>query len=74
MLTVLKPHGLDEKFRNFYSVNEIPVTNLRVIVFTLRHEDAIADFEIVLKLDKSIAAAHVNLGLIYMTKLENYTK
>ncbi len=39
-----------------------------------RYEDAIADFENVLKLDKTIAAAHVNLGLIYMTKLENYPK
>ncbi|XP_022099054.1 uncharacterized protein LOC110983798 isoform X2 [Acanthaster planci] len=39
-----------------------------------RYEDAIADFENVLKLDKTIAAAHVNLGLIYMTKVENYHK
>ncbi|XP_072039506.1 uncharacterized protein [Amphiura filiformis] len=39
-----------------------------------RHEDAIADFENVLRLDKAIAGAHVNLGLIYMTKLDNYTK
>ncbi|XP_071786267.1 uncharacterized protein [Asterias amurensis] len=39
-----------------------------------RYEDAIADFENVLKLDKTIAAAHVNLGLIFMTKLENYPK
>ncbi|XP_038063059.1 uncharacterized protein LOC119733763 isoform X2 [Patiria miniata] len=39
-----------------------------------RYEDAIADFDNVLKLDKTIAAAHVNLGLIYMTKVENYHK
>ncbi|XP_012943224.1 uncharacterized protein LOC101857057 [Aplysia californica] len=35
-------------------------------------EDAIPDFESVLKLNKEIAAAHVNLGLIYMTKHLNY--
>lgn len=37
-----------------------------------RHEDAIPDFEAVLKLDKEMATAHVNLGLIYMLKMENY--
>ncbi|GFR77474.1 tetratricopeptide repeat protein 6, partial [Elysia marginata] len=35
-------------------------------------EDAIPDFESVLRLNKDIAAAHVNLGLIYMTKHSNY--
>ena len=50
------------------------VVHLEFLVSLSRHEDAIADFETVLKLDKSIAAAHVNLGLIYMTKLDNYTK
>ncbi|XP_033111439.1 uncharacterized protein LOC117112460 isoform X2 [Anneissia japonica] len=39
-----------------------------------RFEDAMADFESVLKLDRNMAAAHVNLGLIYMTKLNNYHK
>ncbi|XP_023933515.1 uncharacterized protein LOC106162457 [Lingula anatina] len=38
---------------------------------TGRPEDAIPDFETVLKLDKDIASAHVNLGLIYMTQLDN---
>ena len=37
-----------------------------------RHEDAIPDFEAVLKLDKDMAVAHVNLGLIYVLKMENY--
>lgn len=37
-----------------------------------RPEDAIPDFEAVLKLNKDIACAHVNLGLIYMTKHLNY--
>ena len=37
-----------------------------------RPEDAIPDFESVLKLNKEIAAAHVNLGLIYMTKHMNF--
>ena len=39
-----------------------------------RHDDAISDFDSVLKLDRSIAAAHVNLGLIYMAQLDNYHK
>lgn len=37
-----------------------------------RFEDAIPDFESVLKLNKDIACAHVNLGLIYMNHYENY--
>ena len=37
-----------------------------------RHDDAIPDFEAVLKLDKDMAVAHVNLGLIYMLRHENY--
>ncbi|XP_071495128.1 uncharacterized protein [Diadema antillarum] len=39
-----------------------------------RHEDAITDFDSVLKLDRTIAAAHVNLGLIYMMDKDNYHK
>ncbi|XP_071949677.1 uncharacterized protein [Antedon mediterranea] len=39
-----------------------------------RCEDAMTDFESVLKLDRNMAAAHVNLGLIYMNKLNNYYK
>ncbi|KAJ8298279.1 hypothetical protein KUTeg_024810, partial [Tegillarca granosa] len=35
-------------------------------------EDAIPDFESVLKLNKDIACAHVNLGLIFMNHYENY--
>ncbi|KAH9523334.1 hypothetical protein Btru_066421, partial [Bulinus truncatus] len=35
-------------------------------------EDAIPDFESVLKLNKDIAPAHVNLGLIFMTRHLNY--
>ncbi|ESP04789.1 hypothetical protein LOTGIDRAFT_109285, partial [Lottia gigantea] len=35
-------------------------------------EDAIADFESVLTLNKDVACAHVCLGLIYMTKFNNY--
>ncbi|XP_046576439.1 LOW QUALITY PROTEIN: uncharacterized protein LOC124284394 [Haliotis rubra] len=35
-------------------------------------EDAIPDFESVLKLNKDVACAHVNLGLIFMKKYENY--
>ncbi|XP_041358343.1 uncharacterized protein LOC121375146 isoform X3 [Gigantopelta aegis] len=34
--------------------------------------DAICDFESVLKLNKDVACAHVNLGLIYMKKYQNY--
>ncbi|XP_056011741.1 uncharacterized protein LOC125682590 isoform X3 [Ostrea edulis] len=37
-----------------------------------RFEDAIPDFDSVLKLNKDIACAHVNLGLIYMNHYENY--
>ncbi len=37
-----------------------------------RHADAIPDFEAVLKLDKDMAVAHVNLGLIFLQKLENH--
>ncbi|KAK7097844.1 uncharacterized protein [Littorina saxatilis] len=37
-----------------------------------RPEDAIPDFEAVLKLNKDIACAHVNLGLIFMTKYMNH--
>ncbi|CAL1530862.1 unnamed protein product [Lymnaea stagnalis] len=35
-------------------------------------ESAIPDFESVLKLNKDVAAAHVNLGLIFMTRHSNY--
>ena len=45
---------------------------IRDICIRFRHEDAIPDFEAVLKLDKEMATAHVNLGLIYMLKMENY--
>ena len=37
-----------------------------------RPEDAIPDFEAVLKLNKDIACAYVNLGLIFMTKHLNH--
>ncbi|XP_021358969.1 uncharacterized protein LOC110454008, partial [Mizuhopecten yessoensis] len=37
-----------------------------------KHEDAIPDFESVLKLNKDIACAHVNLGLIFMNHYDNY--
>lgn len=37
-----------------------------------RYEDAIPDFESVLKLRKDVAGAHVNLGLIFMNHYENY--
>ena len=42
------------------------------IFFCCRHEDAIPDFEAVLKLNKDMAVAHVNLGLIYLLKVCNY--
>ena len=45
---------------------------IRGICIRFRHEDAIPDFEAVLKLNKEMATAHVNLGLIYMLKMENY--
>ena len=37
-------------------------------------EDAIADFEAILKLRKDVAVAHLNLGLIYLTKMDSYQK
>lgn len=37
-------------------------------------EDAIADFEAILKLRKDVAVAHLNLGLIYMTKIDAFQK
>lgn len=37
-------------------------------------EDAIADFEAILKLRKDVAVAHLNLGLIYLTKMESFQK
>ncbi|KAL3878456.1 hypothetical protein ACJMK2_030805 [Sinanodonta woodiana] len=37
-----------------------------------RAEDAVPDFESVLKLNKDVACAHVNLGLILMHRYENY--
>ncbi|XP_039597221.1 uncharacterized protein ttc6 [Polypterus senegalus] len=33
---------------------------------------AICDFENVLRLDRSVAVAHVNLGLVYLLKMEHY--
>lgn len=36
-----------------------------------RHEDAIMDFEAVVKLDRDMACAHVNLGLIYLNRMGN---
>jgi len=44
-------------------------TNLLVVY--CRAEDAIPDFESVLKLNKDSACAHVNLGLIMMNHYEN---
>ena len=38
----------------------------------IRYDDAIPDFEAVLKLNKDMAVAHVSLGLIYMLKMENH--
>ncbi len=43
-----------------------------MLCIIIRHEDAIPDFEAVLKLNKDMAVAHTNLGLIYMLKMENY--
>ena len=40
--------------------------------YLCRYEDAIPDFEAVLKLDKDCACAHTSLGLIYMNNLENH--
>lgn len=37
-------------------------------------EDAIADFEAILKLRKDVAVAHLNLGLIYLTKMDSFQK
>ncbi|XP_064609394.1 LOW QUALITY PROTEIN: uncharacterized protein LOC135473473 [Liolophura sinensis] len=37
-------------------------------------EDAIPDFEALLKLDNDISVAHINLGLIYMKKFEDYSR
>ncbi|XP_067933193.1 uncharacterized protein [Watersipora subatra] len=37
-------------------------------------EDAIADFEAILKLRKDVAVGHLNLGLIYLTKMDSYQK
>ncbi|XP_078601975.1 uncharacterized protein LOC144876496 isoform X1 [Branchiostoma floridae x Branchiostoma japonicum] len=39
-----------------------------------RWTDAISDFEHALKLDRNLACAHVNLGLIFLHQLENYFK
>ncbi|XP_077983613.1 uncharacterized protein LOC144438458 [Glandiceps talaboti] len=39
-----------------------------------RFDDAIADFEEVIQLDRSIACPHLNLGLIYMMQKENHFK
>ncbi|XP_059155839.1 uncharacterized protein LOC131940934 [Physella acuta] len=39
-----------------------------------RPDDAIPDFESVLKLNKDLAAAHVNLGLIFMTRHFNFQR
>jgi len=39
-----------------------------------RWEDAVPDFEAALQLDPNLASAHVNIGLIYITKYSNYHK
>ena len=39
-----------------------------------RWEDAVQDFEAALQLDSELASAHVNIGLIYITKYGNYHK
>lgn len=61
-------------FFNFFSLSwhkSIIMLHVYALVFH-RFEDAIPDFESVLKLNKDIACAHVNLGLIYMNHYENY--
>ena len=35
-----------------------------------RHEDALVDFASVLQLDKNLACAHCNIGVIHLTKTE----
>lgn len=66
---------MDSMFPFFYffpcCLESIIMLHVYALVFH-RFEDAIPDFESVLKLNKDIACAHVNLGLIYMNHYENY--
>ncbi|XP_066550487.1 uncharacterized protein ttc6 [Amia ocellicauda] len=39
-----------------------------------RWASAVGDFERVLKLDRCVPVAHVNLGLVYMLKMENHSE
>ncbi len=53
-----------------------PIVNQHLLVknlYFLRWEEAMVDFEAALGLDSHIPAAHVNLGLIQMTRMSNPT-
>ena len=45
--------------------------DLNTIVLLFRWEEAVNDFESALELNINIPAAHVNLGLIHLTKFNN---
>ena len=39
-----------------------------------RWDEAVSDFDSALRLEKCIPSAHVNIGLIVITKYENYAR
>ena len=57
-----------------YTANMQKMGKKRFMLFVChcRPEDAMPDFESVLKLNKDNACAHVNLGLIMMNHYDNY--
>ncbi|XP_072423984.1 uncharacterized protein ttc6 [Chiloscyllium punctatum] len=78
LLRKVQPQQALQDFSVSVLINE-DVENLesflhRGILYTERGEwhAAIYDFESVLKLDRSICLAHINLGLIYLLKLDYY--
>ncbi|XP_028413242.1 uncharacterized protein LOC114536089 isoform X2 [Dendronephthya gigantea] len=56
------------------SVDNVNAFLHRGIIYTdlKRWDEAVCDFEFALRLDKCIACAHVNIGLIMITKHESY--
>ena len=61
-------YGIISQSKSGYQLIYRYIVRMKLI---FRFEDAIPDFESVLKLKHDMACAHVNLGLIYLNKLHN---
>ena len=59
-----------------YTIRKVKYGVIFYLFFLLlvRWDEAINDFESALRLDKCIPSAHVNIGLLFITKHGNYPR